>query len=141
MPCVWISPRTHSLLLCITISCMTPIAEEAQWKPTAELRREGRLAHREDACLRSDRYRRSPTDLTHARLGEANSPECRQLIAEFLGDEWEEMRARLLYSMWAIAHALCARREHLTSGPDRYPKHFGAHKRSVSLLPSSRKPE
>ena len=45
---------------------------------------------------------------------EANSPECRQLIAEFVGDEWEEMRAVFYRSMRAIEHALSARREYLT---------------------------
>jgi hypothetical protein len=67
---------------------------------------------------------------------EANSPECRQLIAEFVGDEWEEMRAVFYRSMRAIEHALSARREYLTKdgqimqgGPDHYArlaatKHF-----------------
>ena len=50
---------------------------------------------------------------------EANSPECRQLIAEFVGDEWEEMRAVFYRSMRAIEHALSARREHLTEGRAR----------------------
>ena len=66
----------------------------------------------------------------------ANSPECRQLIAEFVGDEWEEMRAVFYRSMRAIEHALSARREYLTKegqimqgGPDHYArlaatKHF-----------------
>jgi hypothetical protein len=67
---------------------------------------------------------------------EANSPDCRQLIAEFVGDEWEEMRAVFYRSMRTIEHALSARREYLTkegqimhSGPDHYArlaatKHF-----------------
>jgi hypothetical protein len=33
---------------------------------------------------------------------EANSPECRQLIAEFVGDEWKEMRAVFYRSMRTI---------------------------------------
>ena len=37
---------------------------------------------------------------------EANSPECRQLIAGFVGDEWQEMRAVFYRSMRAIEHAL-----------------------------------
>jgi hypothetical protein len=44
---------------------------------------------------------------------EANSPECRQLIAEFVGDEWQEMRAVFYQSMRAIEHALSARHEYL----------------------------
>jgi hypothetical protein len=42
---------------------------------------------------------------------EANSPECRQFIAEFVGHEWEQMRAIFYQSMRAIEHALSARRE------------------------------
>jgi hypothetical protein len=67
---------------------------------------------------------------------EANSPECRQLIAEFVGDEWQEMRAVFYQSMHVIEDALSARREYLTKdgqiilgGPDHYArlaatKHF-----------------
>jgi hypothetical protein len=36
------------------------------------------------------------------------------LIAEFVGDEWKEMRAIFYRSMRAIEHALSARREYLT---------------------------
>ena len=58
------------------------------------------------------------------------------MIAEFVGDEWEEMRAVFYRSMRAIEHALSARREYLTKegqimqgGPDHYArlaatKHF-----------------
>ena len=58
------------------------------------------------------------------------------MIAEFVGDEWEEMRAVFYRSMRAIEHALRARREYLTKesqimqgGPDHYArlaatKHF-----------------
>ena len=40
--------------------------------------------------------------------------ECRQLIPEFVGDEWEEMRAVFYRSMRAIEYALSARRECVT---------------------------
>jgi len=60
---------------------------------------------------------------------EANSPECRQLIAEFVGDEWEEMRAVFYRSMCATERALSATREYLTKegqimqgGPDHYAR-------------------
>jgi hypothetical protein len=69
---------------------------------------------------------------------EANSPECRQLIAEFVGDEWEEMRAVFYRPMRAIEHALSARREYLTKdgqiitgGPDHYA-HLAATKDFVT---------
>ena len=67
---------------------------------------------------------------------EANSPECRQFIAEFVGDEREEMRALFYRSMRVVEHALSAKREYLTKdgqilqgGPDHYArlaatKHF-----------------
>jgi hypothetical protein len=45
---------------------------------------------------------------------EANSPECRQLIAEFVNDEQDEMRAMLYRSLRAIEQALSARREYMT---------------------------
>jgi hypothetical protein len=117
----------------------TPITEEAQPKPTAELRREGRLTRIAKALASGA----TVTDIAEAEgIGrtlasrEANSPECRQLIAEFVGDEWEEMRAVFYRSMCAIEHALSARREYLTKegqimqgGPDHYArlaatKHF-----------------
>ena len=107
--------------------------------PTAELRREGRLARIAKALASGA----TVTDIAEAEgIGrtlasrEANSPECRQLIAEFVGDEWEEMRAVFYRSMRAIEHALSARREYLTEGgpdlqggPDHYArlaatKHF-----------------
>jgi hypothetical protein len=81
---------------------------------TAELRREGRLARIAKALASGT----TVTDVAEAEgIGrtlasrEANSPECRQLIAEFVGDEWEEMRAVFYRSMRAIEHALSARRE------------------------------
>ena len=102
----------------------TPITEEAQPKPTAELRREGRLTRIAKALASGA----TVTDIAEAEgIGrtlasrEANSPECRQLIAEFVGDEWQEMRAVFYRSMRAIEHALSARREYLTKDhrPDR----------------------
>ncbi len=95
----------------------TPITEEAQPKPTAELRREGRLTRIAKALASGA----TVTDIAEAEgIGrtlasrEANSPECRQFIAEFVGDEWQEMRAVFYRSMRAIEHALSARREYLT---------------------------
>jgi hypothetical protein len=91
----------------------TPITEEAQSKPAAELRRESRLFLIAKALASGA----TVTDIADAEgIGrtlasrEANSPECRQLIAEFVGDEWEEMRAVFYRSMRAIEHALSARR-------------------------------
>jgi hypothetical protein len=117
----------------------TPITEEAESKPTAELRREGRLTRIAKALASGA----TVTDIAEAEgIGrtlasrEANSPECRQLIAEFVGDEWQEMRAVFYRSMRAIEHALSARREYMTKegqimqgGPDHYArlaatKHF-----------------
>ena len=116
-----------------------PITEEAQSKPTAELRREGRLTRIAKALALGA----TVTDIADAEgIGrtlasrEANSPECRQLIAEFVGDEWQEMRTVFYRSMRAIEHALSARREYMTKegqiiygGPDHYArlastKHF-----------------
>jgi hypothetical protein len=117
----------------------TPITEEAESKPTAELRREGRLTRIAKALASGA----TVTDIAEAEgIGrtlasrEANSRECRQLIAEFVGDEWQEMRAVFYRSMRAIEHALSARREYMTKegqimqgGPDHYArlaatKHF-----------------
>jgi hypothetical protein len=74
---------------------------------TAELRREGRLARIAKALA----FGSTVTDIAEAEgIGrtlasrEANSPECRQLIAEFVGDEWQEMRAVFYQSMRAIEH-------------------------------------
>jgi hypothetical protein len=99
---------------------------------TAELRREGRLARIAKALASGA----AVTDIAEAEgIGrtlasrEANSTECRQVIAEFVGDEWEEMRAVFYQSMHVIEHALSARREYLTKdgqimqgGPDHYPR-------------------
>ena len=105
----------------------------------AELRREGRLARIAKALASGA----TVTDIAEAEgIGrtlasrEANSPECRQLIAEFVSDERDEMRALFYRSLRAIEHALSARREYLTKegqiihgGPDHYArlaatKHF-----------------
>jgi hypothetical protein len=68
---------------------------------------------------------------------EANSSECRQLVAEFVSDERDEMRALFYRSLRAIEQALNARREYMTKegqiiggGPDHYArlaatKHLG----------------
>ena len=60
---------------------------------------------------------------------EANSPECRQLVAEFVCDEHAEMRALFYRSLRAIEQALSARREYMTKeglviygGPDHYAR-------------------
>jgi hypothetical protein len=69
-----------------------------QPKATAELRREGRLARIAKALASGA----SVTDVAEAEgIGrtlasrEANSPECRQLIAESVSHEYDEMRAML----------------------------------------------
>jgi hypothetical protein len=69
---------------------------EAAAPSVAEFRRDGRLAR----IARALASGATVTDIAEAEgIGrtlasrEANSPECRQLIAEFVGDEWEEMRA------------------------------------------------
>jgi hypothetical protein len=117
----------------------TPITEEAQPKPTAELRREGRLTRIAKALASGA----TVTDIAEAEgIGrtlasrEANSPECRQLIAEFVTDERDEMRGLFYRSLRAIEYALSARREYMTKdglivygGPDHYArlaatKHF-----------------
>jgi hypothetical protein len=60
---------------------------------------------------------------------EANSPECRQLVAEFVSDERDEMCALFYRSLRTIEHALSARREYMTKegqiiygGPDHYAR-------------------
>ena len=86
-------------------------------KPTAELRREGRLARIAKALASGA----TVTDIAEAEgIGrtlasrEANSPECRQLIAEFVSDERDEMRAMFYRALRAIEHAFSARREYMT---------------------------
>ena len=90
-------------------------------RTTAELRREGLLARIAKALASGA----TVTNIAEAEgIGrtlasrEANSPECRQLIPELVGDEWEEMRAVFYKSMCAIEHALSARREYLTKEGD-----------------------
>jgi hypothetical protein len=106
---------------------------------TAELRREGRLARIAKVLVSGA----TVTEIAEAEgIGrtlasrEANSPECRQLIAEFVGDEWQEMRAVFYRSLGVIEDAFSARREYVTKdgqimqgGPDHYArlaatKHF-----------------
>ena len=89
----------------------------AQPKPTAELRREGRLARIAKALASGA----TVTDIAEAEgIGrtltscEANSPECRQLIAEFVNAEHDEMQAMFYRALRAIEHALSARREYMT---------------------------
>jgi hypothetical protein len=60
---------------------------------------------------------------------EANSPECRQLLAEFVSNEHDEMRALFYRSLRIIEHALSARREYMTKegqiiygGTDHYAR-------------------
>jgi hypothetical protein len=125
----------------------TPITEEAQPKPTAEFRRESRLFRIAKALASGA----TVTDIAEAEgisrtlaSREANSPECRQLIAEFVGDEWQEMRAVFYRSLRAIEHALSARREYLTKdgqiilgGPDHYAR-LAATKHYRDFLMASR---
>ena len=117
----------------------TPNHRRSTTKPTAELRREGRLARIAKALASGA----TVTEIAEAEgIGrtlasrEANSPECRQLIAEFVSDERDEMRGLFYRSLRAIEYALSARREYMTKegeilygGPDHYArlaatKHF-----------------
>ena len=66
------------------------------------------------------------------------------MIAEFVGDEWEEMRAVFYRSMRGIEHALSARREYMTKegqiiygGPDHYAR-LAATKHLRDFLMASR---
>jgi hypothetical protein len=59
----------------------------------------------------------------------ANSPECRQLLAEFVSSEHDEMRAMFYRCVRAVEHALSAKREYMTKdgqivhgGPDHYAR-------------------
>jgi hypothetical protein len=110
----------------------TPNIEETQPKPTPELRREGRLARIAKALVSGA----TVTEIAEAEgIGrilasrEANSPECRQLLAEFVSDEHNEVRALFYRSLRAIEQALSARREYMTKegqiiygGPDHYAR-------------------
>jgi hypothetical protein len=76
------------------------------------------------------------TDIAEAELisrtlssREANTPECRQLIADFVSAEREEMHAIFYRCLCAIEHAMSARREYMTKegqmisgGPDHYAR-------------------
>src|SRR5688572_28109904 len=111
----------------------TPVVEihQAQPQSTAELRREGRLARIAQALASGA----TVTDIAKAEgVGrtlasrEANSPECRQLVAEFVSDERDEMRALFYRSLHTTEHALSARREYMTKeGQIVYgrPDHWG----------------
>jgi hypothetical protein len=59
----------------------------------------------------------------------ANSSECRQIIADFVNAERDEMQALFYRALRAIEHALSARREYFTKkgqiiygGPDHYAR-------------------
>jgi hypothetical protein len=108
------------------------IIEEAVPKLSVDLRREGRLTRIAKALISGA----SVTEIAEAEgIGrtlasrEANSPECRQLVAEFVSDEHNEMRALFYRSLRAIEQALSARREYMTKegqiiygGPDHYAR-------------------
>jgi hypothetical protein len=110
----------------------TSSIEEAKPKAIAELRREGRLARIAKALASGA----TVIEIAEAEgIGrtlasrEANSPECRQLIAEFVSDERDEMRALFYRSLRTIEHALSAKREYMTKegqiiygGPDHYAR-------------------
>ena len=66
----------------------TPDNQELQPKSTGELRRERRLARIAKALASGA----SVTEMPKPNVS-ANSPECRQLLAEFLSDENDDMRA------------------------------------------------
>jgi hypothetical protein len=118
------------------LECMrksqTSSIKEAQPKATSELRRQGRLARIAKALVSGA----SVTEIAEAEgIGrtlasrEANSPECRQLLAEFVSNEHDEMRALFYRSLRIIEHALSARREYMTKegqiiygGPDHYAR-------------------
>ena len=108
------------------------IIEEAVPKLSVDLRREGRLTRIAKALASGA----SVTEIAETEgIGrtlasrEANSPECRQLLAEFVSDEHDETRALFYRSLRAIEHALSARREYMTKegqivygGPDHYAR-------------------
>ena len=107
-------------------------ATEVKPASTAELRREGRLARVAKALVSGA----TVTEMAEAEgisrtlaSREANSPECRQLVAEFVSDEHNEVRALFYRSLRAIELALSARREYMTKegqiiygGPDHYAR-------------------
>jgi hypothetical protein len=127
----------HNAKSSCRLACMqkqkTPVIEDpVKSAPTAELRREGRLTRIAKALVSGA----SVTETAEAEgIGrtlasrEANSPECRQLLAEFVSDEHDEMRALFYRSLRAIEQALSARREYMTKegeiiygGPDHYAR-------------------
>ena len=126
-------------------------AEEQPATPptTAGLRREGRLTRIAKALASGA----TVTDIAEAEgIGRtlasrtANSPEFRQLIAEFVNLEHVEMRAMFYRSVRAIEHALSARREYLTKegeilygGPDHYAR-LAATKHFRDFLAAGRPP-
>ena len=94
-----------------------PQTTEPQPAPAAELRREGRLARIAQALASGA----TVTDIAEAEgIGRtvasrvANSPECRQFIAEFVNHEHDEMRAMFYRWLRVIEHAMSARREYMT---------------------------
>jgi len=85
--------------------------------PVAELRRQTRLARIAKALASGS----TVTEIAEAEglsrtlaSREANSPECQQLVAEFVSDEHNEMRALFYRSLRTIEQALSARREYMT---------------------------
>jgi hypothetical protein len=107
--------------------------------PVAELRREGRLARIAKALAAGA----TVTDIAVAEgIGRtlassvANSLECRQIIADFVNAERDEMHAMFYRCLRVVEHAMSARREYMTKdgqiiygGPDHYArlaagKHF-----------------
>jgi hypothetical protein len=85
--------------------------------PLAELRIKGRLARIAKALASGA----TVTDIAEAEgIGRtvastlANSPECRQIIAEFVTVERDEMQALFYCALRAIEQALGARREYFT---------------------------
>jgi hypothetical protein len=107
--------------------------------PAAELRCKGRLARIAKALAAGA----TVTDIAEAEgisrtlaSTVANSPECRQIIADFVNAEREEVQALFYRCLRAIEHAMSARREYMTKegqiiygGPDHYArlaatKHF-----------------
>jgi len=76
----------------------------------------------------------------------ANSPECRQLIAEFISSEEDQMRNLFYRALGVIEHAFSAEREYLTKdgqvlhgGPDHYAR-LAASKHFRDFLTAGRPP-
>ena len=104
--------------------------QEAQPGSKAKLRRDGRIARIAKALASGA----TVTDIAEAEgIGrtlasqQANSPECRQLIAEFVGAEQDELRGLFYRALRVIEHAFSSRREYFTKdgqviygGPDHY---------------------